>query len=272
MEAGSGADEEQQLLAQARAGDRGAVEELLERHEPQIYRFALRMCGAQEDARDVLQETLIAAFKGLRDFRGDAKLSTWLFQIARSFCTKATRKRVGEPVTHESLDAPGVERMATDAQKNPDALAHAKEIGEVLRAALSALPVHYREVVLLKDVHGLPVEEVATVLGESEAATKSRLHRARLELRALLEGVLGDAAPEAPCPELALELAGYAAGEIDRTACERMEAHMARCPHCTKACDHLKATVKLCSSVGSDEVPAPIKAAVRQALAAQALR
>lgn len=258
-----------ELLAGARAGRREAVVELLERHEPQIYRFALRMCGAPETAKDVLQETLIAAFKGLGDFRGDAKLSTWLFQVARSFCTKATRKRVGEPASHEPLDAAGEEHLTADAHRGPEAIAHAREIGEVLRAALAALPEHYREVLLLKDVHGLPVDEVAQVLGENVPATKSRLHRARLELRELLQGVLGDAAPAAPCPELALELAGYAAGEIDRSTCERMEAHMARCPHCTSACDSLKATVRLCSSVEGDVVPAPIKAAVRQALSVQ---
>ena len=260
---------EEELLAQARAGQRDAVEALLERHEPQIYRFALRMCGAQETAKDVLQETLLAAFKGLREFRGDARLSTWLFQVARSFCTKANRKRAGEPAVHEPLGAAGAEHLSADAHKSPEAIAHAREIGEVLRAALAALPEHYREVLLLKDVHGLPVDEVAAVLGESVPATKSRLRRARLELRGLLQGVLGDATPAAPCPELALELAGYAAGEIDRTTCERMEAHMERCPHCARACDSLKATVKLCSSVEGDVVPAPIRAAVRAALAAQ---
>ncbi len=89
------------------------------------------------------------------------------------------------------------------------------------------------------------------------------------KLRRLLQGVLGDAAPQAPCPELALELAGYAAGEIDRSTCERMEAHLSRCPRCSEACESLKSTVKLCSSVEGDQVPAPIKAAVRAALAAQ---
>lgn len=262
---------EQALLAQARAGQRAALEELLERHEPQIYRFALRMCGAPEDARDVLQETLLAAFKGLRDFRGEAKLSTWLYQVARSFCAKSTRRRVGEPAVHEALDAPGMEQLASDATRSPEAMAHARQVGEVLRAALASLPEHQREVLVLKDVQGLPVEEVAEVIGQSLAATKSRLHRARLALRERLQGVLGEAAPAAPCPELALELAGYAAGDIDKSTCERMEEHMARCPRCAAACEGLKSTLKLCSSVEGDEVPAPIQAAVRQALRAEPL-
>ncbi len=255
-----------QLLLQAQAGERAAMEELLERHEPQIYRFALRMCGAQEAARDVLQETLLAAFKGLRDFRGDARLSTWLFQVARSFCIKENRKRAGEPAVHEALDAPAAEELAADAAREPDVVAHAREVGAVLKAALAALPEEQREVIVLKDVHGLPVEEVANVVGESVAATKSRLHRARLALRGLLRGVLGDEGQRAPCPELALELAGYAAEEIDRSACERMEAHLARCPSCSAACETLKSTVKLCTSVDDEVVPAPIQAAVRKLL------
>src|SRR4051812_46387452 len=80
-----------ELITDARAGDRAAIDELLTRYEPSIYRFGLRMCGDEEAAREVLQETLLAAFRHLSGFRGDATLSTWLFQIARSFCIKERR-------------------------------------------------------------------------------------------------------------------------------------------------------------------------------------
>jgi RNA polymerase sigma-70 factor (ECF subfamily) len=257
------------LIADARAGKREAVEALLERHEPRVYRFALRMCGSEDAAREVLQETLIAAFRHLHDFRGDARLSTWLFQVARSFCTKARRRRSGEPAAMEAIDAPEAAVMAMPDAEGPHARAHASEVGEVLRAALSTLPDHYREVLLLKDVEGLSAEEVAAVLGEKVPAVKSRLHRARLELRRMLEGVLGEPEPdEAPCPELAEELAGYAAGEIDQGACARMEAHMVHCRRCAEACERLKSTVMLCSRVEGDAVPRPIQAAIRQALLA----
>jgi RNA polymerase sigma-70 factor (ECF subfamily) len=255
------------LLADARAGKREAVEALLERHEPRVYRFALRMCGSEDAAREVLQETLIAAFKHLHDFRGDASLSTWLFQVARSFCTKARRRRSGEPAVMEALDAPEASVLSLPDAEAPSARAQASEVGEVLRAALSTLPDHYREVLLLKDVEGLSAEEVAEVLGEKVPAVKSRLHRARLELRRMLEGVLGEPGPGAtPCPELAEELAGYAAEEIDQGACARMEAHMLHCRQCTEACDRLKSTVMLCSRIEGDAVPRPIQAAIRHAL------
>ena len=258
-----------QLLAEARQGRREAVETLLERHEKQVYRFALRMCGSSDDASDVLQETLIAAYKGLPEFRGDASLSTWLFQVARSFCVKARRRRSGQPATLDALDSPEACRVALPETESPHLQAQSRETGAVLQAALATLSASHREVLLLKDVEGLSAEEVAQVLDEKVPAVKSRLHRARLELRRLLQGVLADDLPDAtPCPELAEELAGYAAGEIDRNTCERMEAHMADCAQCAKACESLKSTVMICSRVEGDEVPAPIRAAIRQSLAA----
>ena len=80
------------LLDACRAGDRAALDRLLERYEPRIYRFGLRMCRDREAARDVLQETLIAAARTVRDFRGTSSLSTWLYTIARSFCIKQRRR------------------------------------------------------------------------------------------------------------------------------------------------------------------------------------
>src|SRR5262252_809509 len=95
---------DEELLDAAREGNEEALEVLLARHEQRVFRFGLRMCGNEEDARDVLQETLLAAFRGVRQFRGDAQLSTWLFQVARSFCTKARRRGAGEPAVHEPLE------------------------------------------------------------------------------------------------------------------------------------------------------------------------
>lgn len=257
-----------ELLNVAREGRRGAVQALLARHEGQIYRFALRMCHDPEDARDILQETLIAAYKGIGEFRGESNLSTWLFQIARSFCTKARRKRVGQPLVMESIDTPDAGRVATEEGQSPQQQAQSRELGDVVRAVLRTLPENYREVILLKDVEGLSAEEVAGVLGEKVPAVKSRLHRARLELKRLLDGVLGEGkGDDAPCPELSEELAGYAAGEIDRLTCERMEAHMAHCKRCEKACESLKSTVMICARVEGDDVPAPIRASIRQSLA-----
>jgi RNA polymerase sigma-70 factor (ECF subfamily) len=258
----SGSDDDTQLLARARTGDAAAIEALLARYEPQIYRFALRMCGDEADARDTLQETLIAAFRGLPEFRGEARLSTWLYQIARSFCIKQRRPgatvRTGEPLTDITAAAP---------EEEPDARAHAREIGEALAAAMAALSPPHREAVVLRDVEGVSAEEAAAIAGIEVGALKSRLHRGRMELRAHLAALLGDdRATPAPCPELAHELAAYVDADIDQATCVRVEEHLTHCPRCAGACDALQRTVSLCRSLPGGEVPEPVRKAVRHAL------
>lgn len=251
-----------ELLEAMRRGERPAVDELLRRYERAIYRFGLRMCGNEDDAREVLQETLVAAFRHLPEFRGDAALSTWLYQIARSFCVKERRRdRPSEP-----LDATLAEGGAA-----PDARAHARELGAALAAAIAALPAEHREAIVLRDVEGLSAEEAAAVVGIEVGALKSRLHRARVELRGHLVALLGEDAELAgppPCRELAESLSAYASAEIDQAACARIEEHLAQCPRCAGACATLRRTVSLCRSIPGDDVPSPVRAAVRRSLLA----
>ncbi len=251
------------LISAARGGDRAAIDELLARYEPTIYRFGLRMCGNEEAAREVLQETLLAAFRHLPGFRGDAALSTWLYQIARSFCIK--ERRGDRPM--QSLDDTAAEELQ-DPAPPPDAQAHAREIGAALSQAIAGLPPEQREVLILRDVEGLSAEEAATVVGIEVGALKSRLHRARMALREALAGVLGDAPETEPCPQLAQELSAYAGAEIDQATCVLIEKHLATCSRCAGACDALKRTVSLCRRIPGDEVPASVRAAVRGAILA----
>ena len=256
-----------ELLAGARAGDPRSIDTLLSRHQQQVFRFGLRMCGNEDEAREVLQETLLAAFRGLPDFRADAKLSTWLYQIARSFCLKSRRRGSGEPATTVPIDEPEVSGIAsTDAA--PDVRAHAREMGELLHAAILSLPENHREVIVLRDVEGLTADDAAEVLGIEEGALKSRLHRARMDLRQRLLAVMGEEGKpgEAACPALAEELTEYVAEEIDQATCTRIEEHLQRCPHCANTCASLRRTVSFCREIPSGEVPAPVRAAVRAAL------
>lgn len=227
------------LIDAARGGDRTAVEELLARYEPRIYRFGLRMCGDEDAAREVLQETLLAAFRYLPGFRGDAALSTWLYQIARSFCIKERR---GQHPTRSFDDE--VTSELIDPAPRPDARVHAREIGEALSRAIATLAPEQREVL------------------------KSRLHRARMALRSELADVLGDEHSAEPCPELALELSAYVGAEIDQATCVQIEKHLATCARCAGACDVLKRTVLLCRRVPGDEVPPEVQATVRGAILA----
>lgn len=243
------------LLAAAQAGDRRAIDELLARYEARIYRFGLRMCGDEESARDVLQETMLAAFRNLPGFRGQASLSTWLYQIARSFCIKA--RRGVRPTSTLEANQP-------DPAPPPDVQVQARQIGEALATAIRSLPAEQREVLVLRDVEGLSANEAAEVMGIEVGALKSRLHRARMALRETLAGVVSTG-PE-PCPELAHELSAYAASEIDQATCIKIEQHLAACPTCAGACASLQRTVSMCKSIPGDAVPAPVRAAVRGAI------
>jgi RNA polymerase sigma-70 factor (ECF subfamily) len=250
-------------VAAVRNGDRDAMDELLARYEPNIYRFGLRMCGNEDAAREVLQETLLAAFRYLPGFRGDAALSTWLYQIARSFCIKERR---GQHPT-ASIDEDGAAELV-DPAPQPDARAHARQIGEALSRAIEALPAEQREVLLLRDVEGLSAEQAAEIVGIEVGALKSRLHRARMALRAELAGVLGAGADAEPCPELAQELTSYVGQEIDQATCVQIEQHLSTCTRCAGACDALKRSVSLCRRLPGGGVPAPVRAAVRDAIMA----
>jgi RNA polymerase sigma-70 factor (ECF subfamily) len=254
-----------QLIELVKKGDAKAMDQILARHENKIYRFGLRMCGNEDDARDVLQETLLAAFKNLGTFRGDSQISTWLYQVARSFCIKQRRRREGEPARLESMEGSEVKALATDSTAL-DSKAHAREVGHVIQAAMNTLQEEHREALVLRDVEGLSAEEAADVVGIEVGALKSRLHRARIQLKQSLSAVLDDHNTDLGCPELQQELSAYAASEIDQAACARIEAHLEKCAHCTAACDSLKRTVSMCRAIPGGEVPAPVRAAVRQAL------
>src|SRR6187402_3681549 len=126
--AGSPSDDE--LVAAARQGDTTALETLLVRYQPHLYRFGLRMCGNPEDAGDVAQESLISMARSVRDFRGDSSVSSWLYTIARRFCIKRRRRSKFAPIREESLDASSTDlaRQLTDPRPNPEQTATNREL------------------------------------------------------------------------------------------------------------------------------------------------
>src|SRR5512139_618530 len=193
------------LLDQARTGDRRALEDLIGRHQRRVYRFGLKMCRDPEDAKDVLQETLLAAARTVKDFRGASSVSTWLYTIARSFCIKKRRRSKFAPEQEESLDArePGTEaRQVSDPSRGPEDELAGRQVEAALERAISDLDPMYREVLVLRDVEGLTAPEVAEVMGLTVEAVKSRLHRARVAVREAVAPLLG--APEgAPAPSAA---------------------------------------------------------------------
>lgn len=168
------------LTAAAREGDREAFEQLVVATSAGCYQLAYRLVGNEHDARDVVQETYLRAYKGLKRFRGDATVTTWLHRITVN-CALRHLERRSRSATAE-LDA-----MAEIADERPErdpetAASAADERGRLVEA-LGELPPSLRAVVVLRDVYDLPHREIAKELGISQGAAKVRLHRARTLLR-----------------------------------------------------------------------------------------
>ena len=175
--------DEAELLGAARRGDRDAFDELVRRTFVDTFTLARRLTGNDEDARDVVQETYLRAWKAIGKFRGDSQFSTWLYRItANTASTQVHRRRRqrAEPF------AEGFDPADDRAEQQITQSAESAESLDRISAALDELPAKLRNVVVLKDVYGMPHEEIADELGISVAAAKVRLHRARRKLRDVL--------------------------------------------------------------------------------------
>lgn len=260
---------EQNLLESARAGDPRALGVLVERYSPLIYRFGMKMCRDEEDARDVVQDTLLAVAKNISSFRGQSSLSTWLYSIARSFCIKQRRRNVGEPERHEplhELHAEGTPELVDG--KAPDERAADSELERALENAIGSLEPMYREVLVLRDVEGLTAPEVARVLELSVEAVKSRLHRARAAVRRELAPLLAPEPTEeaAACPDIVELLSRHLENDISPEVCQDMERHVESCPRCAARCDSLRKALVLCRTLPAPHVPDDLKQLVEERL------
>jgi RNA polymerase sigma-70 factor (ECF subfamily) len=177
------------LVTRARAGDRSAFDELVRATSADTYTLAHRLVGNEEDARDVVQETYLRAYKGIGKFRGDAQFSTWLYRItANCAATQLGRRKKHR---HEELldEAPYADRSP---DRDPVGRAEAGNLRDRLTVALDDLPPRLRAVIVLRDVYDLPHEAIAEELGISTSAAKVRLHRARRKLREQLFPLPGE--------------------------------------------------------------------------------
>jgi RNA polymerase sigma-70 factor (ECF subfamily) len=182
--------EESYLVEQARRDDFEAFATLVTQTEAKTYNHLLRMVGNPEDAKDLLQETYLSAYKNLSSFKGESAFSTWVYRIATNHALMRLRKKNPETVgldkipipTHEELKS----RTISDWALNPREAVLKKEVRQLLDEAIQALPPTYRAVVVLRDIDGLSTAEAARVLEISEGAVKTRLHRARIYLREAL--------------------------------------------------------------------------------------
>jgi RNA polymerase sigma-70 factor (ECF subfamily) len=184
-------DELAGLVDAARGGDQAAFEALVRATTADTYTLAFRLTGNEEDARDVVQETYLRAYKGIGKFRGDAQFSTWLYRITANCAANQLGRRKRHRHADLDLDA-AFEDLSPDV--DPSAQAEASSLRDRLTVALDELPPTLRAVVVLRDVYDLPHEAIATELGISTSAAKVRLHRARKQLRERLFRLPGEEA------------------------------------------------------------------------------
>lgn len=165
------------ILSAAQAGDRDALGELVRSHRHGVYRYGLQVCRTTEDAEDAVQETLWAATRAIKTFRGSASsIASWMFTIVRRECLRLIDRNREAPLGGEEDDVPA-------EVPDPDDAVAGRRRADLLAEALASLDPIHREVVLLRDIQELSAPEAAALLGISVEALKSRLHRARVSLR-----------------------------------------------------------------------------------------
>jgi RNA polymerase sigma-70 factor (ECF subfamily) len=194
-------DEDRRLVDRAKAGDVEAFETLVRRYQRWVFTLALRMLGDRLDAEDMAQEVFLKAYRGLAGFRGGARFSTWLYAIASHHCLNYLTSRTAQLRRLRPVDEPAagpgaaassaLDRIADEAP-GPDAAAEQRELRRAIQEELLQLTEDHRIVVVLRDIHGMPYEDIADTLGIELGTVRSRLHRARMELKTRLAPRLAD--------------------------------------------------------------------------------
>jgi RNA polymerase sigma-70 factor, ECF subfamily len=173
------------IVERALGGDAEAFGELVRRWERRIFALAYGMLGREEDARDATQETFLAAFRSLRGFRGEAKVSSWLHRIAVNQCL--TRQRRAKVRSESALDADddGAAQVAAPLEQSPARVVEGRQRTAAVRRALNGLPVDLRQIVVMKEFEELTFREIAEALDLPLSTVKSRLYTGlkQLEMR-----------------------------------------------------------------------------------------
>ena len=173
--------DQENIIARARRGDADAFEQLVVAYRDQVFRLALRMCGNEADADEVAQEAFLSAWKALPNFRGDSQFSTWLYQLtthaAIDLMRREKRQIAAEDITEVSAPDPG---------PSPQQQAERRETQEAVRNAILQLTPEYRQIVVLRFLEDLSYEEIGAALKLPSGTVKSRLNRAKSQLKDIL--------------------------------------------------------------------------------------
>ncbi len=193
-------EEEARLVERLVARDERAFNTLVKAYERRVFALVLRMIGNRAEAEDLAQEVFVQVFKAIGSFRGESKLSTWVYRIAINLCKNRTKylkvRHAGEQDELEALQ----ERvpMGQGAHSNvaqidrPDEMMAGKQVEHIVQQAILQLEPTFRECLVLRDVEELSYEEIGAITGLPEGTVKSRIHRARAQLKELVERALGE--------------------------------------------------------------------------------
>ena len=247
----------------------GAFGAVAEATAPRLYRIAMRMCGNPSDAEDLVQDTLLQAFRKWDQFEGRSAPSTWLYTIAGRLCQRRHRRRAGEPTHLASLS----ELLPTETDavvtlpapgEGPLERHIRKEAERAVNTALEQLPAHFRLPLVLADIAELSISEIAAILGLKEATVKTRIHRARLSIRRVLLEHL----PARPTPrvdhdrQVCLDLLQAKQEALDRHA-EFSFSGAELCARCRSLFATLDLGQEMCGVLGQGGLPESIRRLIR---------
>ena len=182
------ATSDEQIVERALTGDAEAFGEIVSRWERRIFALAYGMLGREEDARDATQETFLAAFRNLRGFRGEAKVSSWLHRIAVNQCiTRQRRAKVRNEAALEDEEQKDASSFAAPLEISPARVTEGREKTTAVRRAVNSLPMELRQVIVMKEFEELTFREIADALDLPLSTVKSRLYTALRQLQMRLE-------------------------------------------------------------------------------------
>jgi RNA polymerase sigma-70 factor (ECF subfamily) len=175
---------DEELVAQSMRGDADSFNQLVVRWERPIYALAYRVIGREEEARDVVQETFLRAFRGIRNFRGQAKFSSWIYRIALNLCRDWIRRERRAPLvpTPEGVDLIELAAEQEPAESIEDLVAR-HDMSRVVARAMAKLPDEQRTAIVLKEYHGMTFQEIAELQGVPLSTVKTRLYQGLVVLR-----------------------------------------------------------------------------------------
>jgi len=248
-----------------------AVQKLMQAHGGMLYGLGRRFCGNEDEAADLVQETMLEAFRSWPTFRGDAKATTWLYRIAARTCQRMHKKKgpgtAELPADDILLEQCGLAWMASANNVSPLDDAVKAEAQQRLEAAIADLPVEYRMPLVLKEIVGFSSPEISDITGMNEATVRVRVHRARLALRKAIERGL-------PLPSETGEYESSVCRDLLDAKQEAMDRGVdfeippgVLTGRCQAVFDSLDLTQGMCQALGADDLPETVAGRITDAMA-----